>query len=168
MRILLTSLVAMSLAAGPLRAAECVHPTDMVAMDIMALKTQLMVTALTCKVSDKYNAFIQKYQPELQREDKSLNTYFSRTYGRAGAKQHDDYVTRLANTNSSNGLKQGSLYCDQAVPVFDEVLSLRSNAELPEYAAGRAGEQPISTSACGETTSRPTRAAAHTTTRRRS
>ena len=36
------------------------------------------MTALTCQADERYNAFVRKYQPDLQREDRSLNGYFSR------------------------------------------------------------------------------------------
>lgn len=149
MRLLMTSLVAAGLLAGPVRAAECLRNEDHVAVDVTTLKTLLMVTALTCQADEKYNAFIRKYQADLQREDRSLNAYFTRTYGRNSAKQRDDYVTQLANAQSSLGLKQGSLFCDANLPAFDEVMALRNNAELASYAAGREITQPANVSQCG-------------------
>ena len=165
MRLMLTSLVAASLMSSPIYAAECLNPSDHVAMDVIALKTQLMVTALTCQADERYNTFVRKYQPELQREDRSLTTFFTRSYGRSAQKQRDDYVTQLANSQSQNGLKQGSLFCERNVGTFDEVMALRNNGELTEYAAGRAGAQPISVSECGTAS---TRTAHPTTARRRS
>ena len=166
MRLMLTSLVAASLLSSPIYAAECMHATDHVAMDVVALKTQLMVTALTCQADERYNAFVRKYQPDLQREDRSLTSFFTRSYGRSAQKQRDDYVTQLANSQSQNGLKQGSLFCERNVGAFDEVMALRNNGELTEYAAGRAGAQPISLSECGG--AGPARATRTTTARRRS
>ena len=167
MRVMLTGLVAAALLGGPLQAAQCLRPNDLVALDVTALKTQLMVTALTCQANDKYNAFITKYKTDLQREDKSLNAYFSRAYGRSASKQRDDYVTQLANSHSQIGVKQGSLYCAQNVDAFDEVLALRSNAELTDYAAGRTTAQPIELATCGpeQPVDKPVKRASH---RRRS
>lgn len=163
MRLILSSLVAASLLSGQAMAAECLRSSDHVAMDVIALKTQLMVTALTCKADERYNAFIRKYQPDLVREDKSLNTFFSRSYGRSAVKQRDDYVTNLANSQSQTGIRQGSLFCDRNLGTFDEVMALRTNAELTEYAAGRAGAQPMAVTSCGATpaaTTAPARASA--------
>ena len=148
MRLMFTGLVAASLLAGPASAAECLRSDDHTAVDVATLKTQLMVTALTCQADDRYNAFIRKYQTDLQREDRSLNAYFTRTYGRNSAKQRDDYVTQLANAQSSEGLKRGSLYCSENLPAFDEVMALRSNAELAQYAAGRQIVQPSNIGTC--------------------
>lgn len=167
MRLFLSTIMAATLAAGPVLAADCLHAPDHVALDVMALKTQLMVTALTCKADERYNAFILKYQPDLQREDRSLNAYFTRMFGRSSQKSRDDYVTQLANSRSQTGLRQGSLFCDQNLPAFDEVMALKANTELTEYAAGRAGEQPLGPSGCGgvtertATTTRTTRTARH-------
>ena len=166
MRFALSSLLAATLLSNPLAAAECLRSTDHVAMDVIALKTQLMVTALTCQADERYNAFIRKYQPDLQREDRSLNGYFSRAYGRSAQKQRDDYVTQLANSQSQTGLKQGSAFCGHNIGTFDEVMALKSNAELADYAAGRAGAQPISATSCGA--GAPAAATRASTARRRS
>jgi len=166
MRLLLTSLLATSLMTSPLLAADCTRPAEHTALDVTALKTQLMVMALTCKVDEKYNSFVIKYRPDLVQTDKSLNTYFTRAYGRSAAKQRDDYVTQLANSQSQTGLKQGSLFCDRNMAIFDEVMALRNNGELTEFAAGKAvAAQPITVTECAPGPERPTRT---TTARRRS
>ncbi len=161
MRVMLSSLVAATLVSSPLLAAECTRPAEHTALEVTALKTQLMVMALTCKADERYNAFVVKYRPDLVQADKSLNTYFSRSSGRNAAKQRDDYVTQLANTQSQTGIKQGSSFCDRNLPVFDEVMALRNNGELTDFAAGRAvAAQPISAIQCGAGPERTTRTAA--------
>lgn len=160
MRLLLTSLMAASLISSPLLAADCTRPAEHTALDVTALKTQLMVTALTCKVDEKYNSFVVKYRPDLVQTDKSLNSYFTRAYGRAAAKQRDDYVTQLANIQSQTGLKQGSLFCDRNMAIFDEVMALRTSAELTDFAAGKAvAAQPITVTECAAGPERPARTA---------
>ena len=167
MRLMLSSLLAASLLSSPLLAAECTRPAEHTALEITALKTQLMVMALTCKADERYNAFVIKYRPDLVQADKSLNTYFSRASGRNAAKSRDDYVTQLANSQSQTGLKQGSAFCDRNLGVFDEVMALRNNAELTEFASGRmSAPQPISTTDCGA--GAPAEHTTRTTTRRRS
>lgn len=148
MRLMFTGLVAASLLAGPVSAAECLRGDDHAAVDVATLKTQLMVTALTCQADERYNAFVRKYQADLLREDRGLNAYFSRTYGRNSTKQRDDYVTQLANAQSSEALKRGSLYCTENLPAFEEVMALRGNAELVQYAAGRQIVQPSNIGTC--------------------
>ena len=118
MRIPMSGLIAASLLTSHFAAAECARPADHAAFDVTGLKTQLMVTALTCSADERYNAFVMKYRPDLVAQEKSLNTFFSRAYGRSATKQHDDYITQLANSQSQTGLKQGTLFCDRNIGIF--------------------------------------------------
>ena len=148
MRMLVSGLLAFGLVASHGAAAQCVRPADYPAFDVTALKTKLMVTALTCSADDKYNAFITKYRPELESQDKALNSFFTRASARRARQQHDDYVTQLANSQSRTGLEQGSLFCRYNLGTFDEVLALRSGAELTDFAAGKSILQPVVSPEC--------------------
>lgn len=148
MRILVSGLLAAALLTGHRAEAQCVRPGDLPAFDITALKSKLMVTALTCGEQDKYNAFIGKYRAELTSEDKALNGYFNRVNARRGRQQHDDYITQLANSQEQTGVRQGSLFCRYNLSTFDEVMALRNGAELTDYAAGKSVAQPISMEEC--------------------
>ena len=147
--LLTAGLVAGQIAAAPLAAAQCVRPADHASFDITALKTSLLVVALTCGADERYNAFIRKYQPELTAQDRALGAYFTRVHGRTGRKQQDDYVTQLANSQSQFGNKQGNKFCQQNLPAFDEVMALHGSGELAEFAAGKSVAQPINVVACG-------------------
>lgn len=149
MRILVSGLLAAVLLSGPMAEAQCVRPGDLPAFDVTALKSKLMVTALTCGEQEKYNAFVNKYRPELTSQDKALNGYFNRVNARRGRQQHDDYITQLANSQSQTGMRQGSLFCRYNLSTFDEVMALRSGAELTDYAAGKTVAQPMSMEECG-------------------
>ena len=168
MRILMSAVVAASLFGSHLAAAaeSCARPAERTAFDVAGLKSQLMVTALTCSADEKYNSFVARFRPTLINAEKDLNAYFSRTFGRRGQSQHDDYVTQLANSQSQTGLKQGNSFCNQSVGIFDEVAALRSPAELPDFASGKTLVQPVNYESCGGV-SRVTRAVASTTHRRR-
>ena len=165
--LLTAGLVAGQIMAAPLAAAQCVRPAEHTSLDITALKTTLMVTALNCKAEDRYNAFVTRFRPELSIQDRELGTYFSRASGRNSRKQQDDYVTQLANSRSQESNRQGGAYCAQNLPTFDEVMALRSGAELADFAAGKSVSQPIPIAACGGAAP-ATRTAARSPTRRRS
>lgn len=152
MRILVSGLLAAGLLSSSIAAAQCVRPGDHSAFDVTALKTKLMVTALTCGADEKYNAFVMKYRPELTSQDKALGGYFSRAHGRRARQQQDDYVTQLANSESQTGVRQGSLFCRYNLGTFDEVMALRNGAELTDYAAAKTVTQPINVSECTTTT----------------
>ncbi len=147
MRMLVSGLLAIGLTSN-VAAAQCVRPADYPAFDVAALKTKLMVTALTCSADEKYNAFVVKYRPELTSHDKALTGFFSRAHGRRARQQQDDYITQLANSQSQLGLSQGTLFCRYNLGTFDEVMALRSGAELPDFAAGKSIRQPVVAAEC--------------------
>ena len=151
MRILMCGLVVAGLLGGQLAdaAEQCARPADRTAFDMQGLKSELMVTALSCGVQPRYNAFINRFHADLGMEEKALNTYFSRSYGRSGQKAHDDYVTQLANEQSSDGLKAGTAFCARNVGMFDEVQALHGASEVSSYVSGKDIIQPVSLQDCG-------------------
>ena len=152
MRVLMSGLVALGMLGGPALAAEqCTRPADRTAFDAQGLKSELMVTALSCGVQPKYNAFINRFRADLGSQEKALNTYFSRSYGKSGQKAHDDYVTQLANVQSSDGLKAGTAFCERNMSMFDEVQALHGASELSSYVAGKDIVQPVSLQDCAGT-----------------
>ena len=149
MRIIASGLCALGLLSTHLAlAGPCVRPAEKTAFDVAGLKSELMVTALTCDARDKYNAFIGKYRADLGRNESALNGYFSRSYGRAASTQRDSYITNLANAQSQAGLRQGTAFCQQHVGLFDDVLALPKTGELPVFAAKQSIIQPISVEPC--------------------
>jgi len=162
---LMPTILAACLLAGPAMARTvakpvdpCTHPEDRTAFDIEGLKSELMVTALACKQQDKYNQFMHAYQPDVAREEKDLGLYFKRVYGRQYQKAYDDYISNLANVQEQDGLKAGSVFCDNLPNMFDEVMSLHSGAELPDYAQSQEIAQPITFSTCAAEPPKATRA----------
>jgi hypothetical protein len=94
--------------------------------------------ATGCKGSDDaYNAFVNRYKPELGANDHALAAYFKRAYGRGAQREQDAYVTNLANSQSQHGVHQGSDFCPRTSAIFREVMTLRDGKDLPEYAAGK-------------------------------
>ena len=149
MRALLSGFVAASLLTAHIASADtCVRLADKAAFDVAGLKTQLMVTALSCNARDRYNAFVLRYQPELRSQEKALAGYFTRSFGRRAQREHDDYITNLANAQSQAGLRRGTLFCQENVGLFDEVLGLPKGANLASFAAGKSLTQPVALISC--------------------
>lgn len=134
------------LCTGPV-AAACLGRDDHAAFDVIGLKTQLMITALTCRADERYNEFVKKYRPALARGEKTISQYFSRVYGRTATKRHDEYVTELANRRSNAGLRFGTGFCAQSLPTFDQVMALR-DGEFHQFAAGQGTWLPPATQGC--------------------
>ena len=118
------------------------------AFDVAGLKSELMVTALSCNEQDRYNAFVAKFHPDLLAEEAALNRYFSRAFGRGAQKAHDDYITQLANVQADKGLTAGVAFCEQRGAMFDEVSSLDNTTDLVEYAHGKDIVQPADFVTC--------------------
>lgn len=135
-------------AAGIAAAKPCAKPADVTAFDVAGLKSKLMVTALTCNQQDRYNDFVQRFRGELVAHERALHAYFARTFGGRAQHEQDDYITSLANTLSETGIQQGTLFCQQNVGIFSEVLALTRGTELAGYAASKQLPQPIAIEAC--------------------
>ncbi len=128
------------LAAQPASALpRCASDTDQTVFEIEALKTELMVVATTCHEEDRYNAFVQKYQPVLAQNGRAFGQYFIRTHGgvRPGQRQNDIYITELANVRSNVARSLGSDFCSRNGGLFNEVMALQSPDDLPGYAAAK-------------------------------
>ncbi len=158
MRRLLTSMLAAGLIAGPAvarvqhtaKVETCTNLADRTAFDTEGLKSELMVTALTCGQQEKYNGFMRTYQPDVASQEHELSAYFKRAYGRASSKAYDDYISNLANVQEQEGLKAGSSFCQIFTNMFDEVMSLHDGTELADYAHSQAIVQPIAFTTCSE------------------
>jgi hypothetical protein len=160
MRILLSGLVAAGvLSASIASAQQCAKPADMSAFGIAGLKSQLMVTALTCSRQDRYNDFVHRFQKDLMAQERALHAYFARVFGGRGQQAHDDYITNLANAQSENGIRQGSLFCQRNAGIFEEVMALPNGVDLAGYASGKSITQPVELVSC------PAKAAPARTTR---
>lgn len=139
MRRFVSAVVTISvLSTQPVLAArQCASLADQSAFEVQALRSELMVLATGCHDDDQYNAFIRRFQPDLQANEKLINTYFQHRYGRAGQTEHDRFVTELANAVSRRGSDLGGDFCPRNGMVFHEVLALDSSAELADFAAGK-------------------------------
>jgi hypothetical protein len=163
MRLIVSALLATSLlSAGTVLAQPCARPADVTAFDVAGLKSKLMVTALTCNQQDRYNDFVQRFRGELVSQERALHSYFVRAFGGRAQREKDDYITSLANTQSQYGIRQGTLYCQQNIGMFTEVLALAKANELSGFAAARQAPQPLEVTACAA----PTRTAQATPTKR--
>jgi hypothetical protein len=146
---LFATFVAAALLAPGIASATCLKSYEGTAINIAGLKSQLMVTALSCDTRDRYNDFVMTFRPTLQREDTALNSYFLHHYGRSWRSEHDDYITQLANMQSEAGIREGTQFCQDNVGLFDEVLALRSAAALLAFANDKPMLQPIDDDVCG-------------------
>jgi hypothetical protein len=129
-------------------AQHCARPAEKQAFQVAALKSRLMVTALACDSSEKYNAFIAANRTVLLPQEKALSSYFTRNYGRRGQTAHDEYITNLANAQSRRRTIDNYRFCRDGQQLYADVAALKSPAEIPTLAAGRVISQPFNVTEC--------------------
>lgn len=120
-------------------ASSCVTGKDEMALQTRLLQTELMVSALTCKQTTKYNDFVKLHQKELMKAHTQLRTFFNKKYGKAGGDELNSFITRLANDSSKRSIKNVKLFCETTTVVYDGALAAPS-AHFGEFAA----LQPVS------------------------
>jgi hypothetical protein len=139
MRRMLSTLAAVGLLTAQQAQAElgCLSPPERSAVQVAALRSQLMVLATGCQDDNSYNDFVRRYQADLMSNERTLDDMFKHKYGRRAQQEHDRFTTELANDESTAGLKLGTDFCAHNGMIFHEVMALQSPAELASYAAGK-------------------------------
>jgi len=149
MRTLFSGILALGVLSGQMAAAgPCARPSDKAAFGVEGLKSELMVTALACHAQDRYNEFVGKFRPDLVRQERALDGYFGRAFGRRAREQHDEYITSLANAQSEAGIRLGAAYCQQQLGRFEQVMALTGRGDLPRFALGQPIVQPLALVDC--------------------
>lgn len=147
-RFLLIGLGVAVTAAAPALAQSCLQPTEQAAFHVRALQSQLMVAALACDRHDDYNGFVRRHMNDLNGAQRQVHSHFRRVHGRAHQRQLDDYITALANSQSQDGIRQGSHFCMNMLPLFRQAMSVSSSAHLAELARDRNVVNPIGAPSC--------------------
>lgn len=144
-------LFAASLAAAMVggNAMACVPTSTQQALDIIALRSTLMVSALACGQRSDYDVFMRRFQPRVLAAQHEMDAYFRSLHGRAGQRHEDTYVTGLANVQARTGERQGPHFCDQSQALFNKVLALKTVGQLEHFAMQSPARQPIVSIACG-------------------
>jgi hypothetical protein len=132
-------------------AAFCARPAEKQAFQVAALKSRLMVTALACDSSEKYNAFINANRTALLPQEKTLGGYFQRHYGRRAQTEHDEYITNLANAQSRRRIIDNARFCSDGQKLYADVATVKTPAEVAALAASRTISQPYNVKECPET-----------------
>ncbi len=122
---------AMVITTGLLTAASawadpCTGPVEQIAFNTRALQTELMVAALSCGNRIHYNAFVIKYQGDLIKHGRSLQSFFQRKHGAAGRKNLNTFITRLANEASQRSSITHAAFCTNSSLLLNRLLSSRS------------------------------------------
>jgi hypothetical protein len=143
-RLLCTAAVTL-FAASTAFAAPCATAPEQHAFDVIALKSFLMVGALSCGQGEQYDNFMTRFQPYILAQQHVIDHYFEQAGGQAS---EDDYVTQLANNQSEASLNTGAAFCGSFGAVFVQVLSLASPDALDGFLTANKPAQPIAFDTC--------------------
>ena len=116
---------------------HCAALADQAVFEVQALRSRLVVVATGCPETERYKAFVARYQRDLQANASSLTAWFKRRYAGRGVFEHDKFVTELTNAMSSGANVLGGDFCPHDGLLFDEVMALPSGADLAAYAAAK-------------------------------
>ena len=114
--VALGALALMSTGFAAHASSSCPRPRETQSFMIAAVQQQLMVAALSCKLTGSYNAFVIDHRRDLRRSDATLRAYFNRGHG--GITAYHAYKTKLANAASLRSLRNIKRYCADAHAIF--------------------------------------------------
>ncbi len=140
MRRLLLCMTALATFAAQQAQAQsmwCLTPAERGMFEVQALRSETMVLATGCSDNEAYNAFIERYRPELMANEHDIAGWFRRHYGARGQTVHDAFITDLADAHSLEGSRQGNQFCPRNGLIFQEVMALPSASDLPAFALGQ-------------------------------
>ncbi|HEX3497682.1 MAG TPA: hypothetical protein VHT04_00010 [Stellaceae bacterium] len=103
--------------------SACITPRERQAYEVYALRTEVLVGAQSCRMTDRFNVFATKFTRELTTEGRALRAHYLKTYGKGGDKALDDFVTRMANNSFVEGSGGGNL-CAATTAIFEDVEAL--------------------------------------------
>lgn len=135
--------------ASVANAAKCASEREVASLNVQALKSQLMVSALSCGKRDKYNAFMKKFKKHIYNHHKQTAEYFDRSYMGSGEKQLNGFITSLANKSSKQSLTVDvDKFCGSFSVLFDKLLDA-NHAKLVKIASRQKFSSMHGIDSCG-------------------
>jgi len=117
----------------------CTAAQELAAIKTASVQQELMVAALSCNATPRYNQFVTTFQESLQASDRALQAFFRRVAGRGGTAAYHAFKTRMANAASRKSITHITNFCDAAEVMF--VTALDSGP--PNLAGFLAGQSSI-------------------------
>jgi hypothetical protein len=141
-------LAASTLAVGPAVAAKkkpseppCIKGKVLSAFQMRMLQTELVVGALSCKLTPRYNDFVTAYKPDLMTAHKTLMAYFAKE------SKLEDYKSRTANEVSQRSLANITEFCNYSASLYDKLLG-PEKVKLVEFVASEPSANRHDQNAC--------------------
>jgi hypothetical protein len=121
-KALLIGVIAIGLAATPALAKKkpaapaCVKDKVLVSLEMRMLQTELVVGALSCQLTPRYNDFVTAYKSDLMAAHRTLLKWFGRE------SKMEDYKSKTANEASQRSLANLAEYCSYTTALYDKLL----------------------------------------------
>jgi hypothetical protein len=140
-----------AMAASPVMAAKkkaapapkCVKDKVLSAFQMRMLQTELVVGALSCKLTPRYNEFVTSYRSDLMTAHRALLKFFGRE------SRLEDYKSRTANEASQRSLANITEFCLYSSALYDKLLGPEKpklvEFAMVEPAANRHGQEVCGT-----------------------
>jgi hypothetical protein len=110
------------------KAPPCVKGQLLTSFQLRMLQTELVVGALSCKLTPRYNDFVVAYRPDLMGAHKSLKRHFGRE------SRLEDYKSKTANEASQRSLANITEFCLYTSALYDKLLG-PEKVQLATFAA---------------------------------
>jgi hypothetical protein len=128
--------------AAKKKADPCIKDKVLASFQMRMLQTELVVGALSCKLTPRYNEFVTSYRDELMGAHRVLMRHFGREM------RLEDYKSKTANEASQRSLANITEFCLYTSALYDKLLG----PERPKLASFVGGEPVASRhgqNACG-------------------
>jgi len=108
-------------------APKCVKDKVLSAFQMRMLQTELVVGALSCKLTPRYNEFVTAYRSDLMVAHRALLKHFGKE------SRLEDYKSKTANESSQRSLANITEFCLYSSALYDKLLG-PEKPKLVEFA----------------------------------
>jgi hypothetical protein len=124
-KAVLVGVLAIGLAATPALAKKgkgkpavpaCVKDKVLTSLQMRMLQTELVVGALSCQMTPRYNEFVTSYKPDLMAAHRTMLRFFGRE------SKMEDYKSKTANEASQRSLRNIGEFCNYTSALYDKLL----------------------------------------------
>lgn len=127
--LMLQAAPAFAAGGGKASSPPCVKGKVLSAFQMRMLQTELVVGALSCKLTPRYNEFVTAYRTDLMSAHRTLMSHFARE------SRLEDYKSRTANEVSQRSLANITEFCNYTTSLYDKLLG-PEKLRLIEFVSG--------------------------------
>lgn len=137
----------MFLSATAVQAQQCLDESAHRVFALRSLQSEMMVAALSCNLSDRYNLMVTRYAADLAANGAALAQHFNRIRATSAVSTLDAFVTELANDASRAGLEDRRGFCSRAAHILDRLNTMPVH-EIDVFALAHARPAAHAPAAC--------------------